>query len=94
MSLGGIGNEKSVKHIISKKEAFYQCSNYIKKKKLQIIEENSTVSGIEKILKYNLKDHAVICSEKAIKQHKLNVYQKDISNIKPNYTIFGLITKK
>jgi len=94
MSLGGIGDEKDVKHVISKKEVFYQCSNYIKKKKLQIIEEKSTVSGINRILKHNLKDTAVICSEKALKINNLRVYREDISNIKPNYTIFGLIRSK
>jgi len=94
MSLGGIGNKNKIRYIISKKEVFHQCSDYIKKKKLQIIEEKSTVSGINKILRYNLKDTAVICSEKAMKYHKLKIYQEDISNIKPNYTIFGLICPK
>ena len=91
MSIGGIGKKHEIKCLISKKEAFSQCSRYIKENKLKIIEDNSTVSGIEKILKYKLLDTAVICPYNALKAKNLKVYENDISNIKPNWTIFGLI---
>jgi len=91
LSMGGIGKKHEIKYLISKKEAFSQCSGYIQENKLKIIEDNSTVSGIEKILKYKLLDTAVICPYNALKTKNLKVYENDISNIKPNWTIFGVI---
>ena len=91
MALGGIGNKKEIRYVISKNEALMQCKKYISSKKLIKIESQNTVSGIEQIVRYHLADRAVICSEKALKYHGLKIYEKDISDIKPNYTIFGII---
>lgn len=91
MALGGIGNKEEIRSVISKNEALMQCEKYISGKKLIKLESQNTVSGIEQIVKYRLNDRAAICSEKALKYYGLKVYEKDISDIKPNYTIFGII---
>ena len=92
MSIGGLGKEKDIKYVISKKEALEQCKKYIYARKFSVIESESTVKGIEHILKYHIKYRAVICSENALKANGLKIYRKDISDIKPNYTIFGIIS--
>ena len=91
MALGGLGNKEEIRYVISKSEALMQCEKYISSKKLIKLESNNTVSGIEQIVRYRLNDMAVICSENALLANKLRVYEKDISDIKPNYTIFGII---
>ena len=93
MALGGIGYRNDIKKVISKKEALMQCSDYISFNQLESIEESSTVVGIQNILKNHIPDTAVICSEKALKHYGLKAYEKDISNIIPNYTIFGIISR-
>lgn len=92
MALGGIGYRNGIRKVISKNEALMQCSNYIHFNELETIEEDSTVAGIKNIIEENLTSTAVICSEKALKYYSLKVYEKDISNIIPNYTIFGIIS--
>ena len=92
MALGGIGYRNKINKVISKKEALMQCSEYLSFNQLESIEESSTVAGIEKILEKNLIDTAAIGSEKALRHYGLKVYERDISNLKPNYTIFGVIS--
>lgn len=93
MALGGIGYRGNIKKVISKKEALMQCSEYLRFNEMVVLEENSTVAGIQEILEKNLIDTAVICSERALKYYNLKIYEKDISNLKHNYTMFGIISQ-
>ena len=83
--------EYNIKYLISKKEAIAQCSRYINKNWLIPIDAESTAKGIEMLLNYRMNDSAVLCSERALRMNGLRIYETDISNIKPNWTIFGII---
>ena len=91
MALGGLGNKAEINYLISKKEAIAQCSRYINKNWLIPIDAESTAKGIEMLLNYRMNNSAVICSQRALRVSGLRIYEKDISNIKSNWTIFGII---
>ena len=91
MALGGLGNKAEINYLISKKEAIAQCSRYINKNGIIPIDAESTAKGIEMLLNYRMNNSAVICSQRALRVSGLRIYEKDISNIKSNWTIFGII---
>lgn len=86
----------SIKKIVSHQQALNQSSGYLRKNfsKAQCIGFSSTASAIKSLIMDKKGEKAVICSEKAAKEHGLRVIKQNIEDRKGNKTWFAVLGKE
>lgn len=104
MAIGGFGNEDKIAKILSKDKALQQCTQYIKRKfgvasleeaykADRIVNTTSTTKAMEIVVSNKDDTQAAIGSILGLKKYGIPVYQKNISDVKENYTIFAIVTR-
>lgn len=82
----------NVKKVYSHPQALSQCSSYIKKNGFEPVESINTAAAAEFVSK-NGNGCAAICSESCAELYGMEIVEKGISNVIPNYTRFICISK-
>lgn len=81
-----------VKKVYSHPQALSQCSIFIKENEFEPIESVNTATAAEFVSKNGI-DCAAICSEGCAELYGMDILEKGISNVLPNYTRFICISK-
>ncbi len=81
-----------IKKVYSHPQALSQCSSYIKKNGFEPVEAVNTAAAAE-FVSQNGNGCAAICSESCAELYGMEIIQKGISNVIPNYTKFICISK-
>jgi prephenate dehydratase len=91
--LGVLQNSEGIKRIFSKDQALEQCSDYIYEKfpLAESVAVSSTSEAINRVIKDNLIDSAVIASKETILKSGLKIIKEDI--VPKNKTRFVVISK-
>lgn len=83
---------ENAKKVYSHPQALSQCSVYVKSHNLEPVESENTAMAAEFVSK-NGGDCAAICSESCAELYDMEILEKGISNVLPNYTRFICISK-
>lgn len=94
--IGLPGADKSkVSEIYSQIMALAQCENYLDKNfsRAKHIEHHDTVASVELVKKLGDKTKAAIASENSAILHNMEILEKDIEDVKQNFTRFLVLEK-
>lgn len=83
----------NIKKVYSHPQALSQCSSFIQKNGFEPVESVNTAMAAEFVSKSS-GDCAAICSENCAKLYNMEILEKGISNVIPNYTRFICISKE
>lgn len=83
---------EKIKKVYSHPEALKQCSEYLKKGNYEPVEAKNTATAA-KYVSETASACAAICSENCAELYGLDILEKNISNVIPNYTRFICVTK-
>ncbi len=89
----GRGKKEDVRRIISHPQALSQCSGYIAanfNKNIELISANSTSAAVS-VLKGKDSSYASIGNEFCAKLYDIEVIEKNINDVKENFTRFVLV---
>lgn len=92
----GKGKKEEVRHIISHPQALSQCSGYIAAnfgKNIEVISANSTSAAVS-MLEGKDASYASIANEFCAQLYNVGVIEKNINDVKENFTRFVLVGKK
>jgi len=94
-SIGALKKHSKINKILSKYEAFKQCSEYIHEKyrSAKQIETESTAAAIDIIVSKNLKSAAAIADKNVLISKGLEVIAENIENYEHNETRFIVIKR-
>ncbi len=82
-----------IKKVYSHPQALSQCSSYIKKNGFEPVESVNTAAAAELVSLSKSSDCAAVCSESCAELYGMEIIEKGISNVLPNYTRFICIAK-
>lgn len=77
-----------IKHVLSHEQALGQCTNYIKKHKLEKEGSPNTAIAARHVAEKGDKQLAAICSEECAEEYGLKIFARDIQDSSRNYTRF------
>lgn len=83
---------KNIKSVYSHPQALSQCSIFISENGYEPIESVNTATAAEYVSR-NGGECAAICSENCAKLYDMEIIEKGISNVIPNFTRFIVISK-
>ncbi len=83
---------KDIKSVYSHPQALSQCSVFISEHGFEPVESINTATAAEYVSR-NGGDTAAICSENCAELYNMEILEKGISNVIPNFTRFIVITK-
>ena len=83
----------SIKKVYSHPQALSQCSSYISQHGYKPVESINTANAAEYVSQ-NGGERAAICSENCAALYGMEIADRGISNVIPNYTKFICISKK
>ncbi len=86
-------NIKNIKRVVSIPKALAQCLGYIRKNNLDMIEKISNAYPLRLIAEKKETDLAAIGSERAAKEYKLNILERNIEDKNHNVTRFAVISR-
>ncbi len=86
--------EESIKTVYSHKQALSQCSEFIKARSMQQIEELSTAAAAFRISKENDISLGAIASKLAASQYGLEIIKESIQNTSNNSTRFVALSRR
>lgn len=81
-----------VKKVYSHPQALSQCSVYIGEHEFEPVESINTATAAEYVSQ-NGGDSAAVCSESCAELYDMDIIEKGISNVVPNYTRFICISR-
>lgn len=82
-----------ITHVYSKEEALSQCSEYLKKNKLECRQYANTAMSAELVANSPDTSVACICSESCAHLYELEIIDSRIADAYPNYTRFICFSK-